>query len=96
MFEHIHGRKKNGLPVGVSYSERTGKYSANVSKSYDSKDGKNKNRYLGCYDSPQEAYEVYKHHKRAEIIYIADKYKDVIPDKLYQAMISWEFDEYVA
>lgn len=29
-------------------------------------------------------------------LYIADKYKDVIPDKLYQAMISWEFDEYVA
>lgn len=96
LFEHIHGRKKNGLPVGVSYSEKKGKYSANVSKSYDSKDGKKKNRYLGCYDTPQEAYEVYKHHKKAEIIYIADKYKDVIPDKLYQAMISWEFDEYVA
>lgn len=78
LFEHIHGRKKNGLPVGVSYSEKKGKYSANVSKSYDSKDGKKKNRYLGCYDTPQEAYEVYKHHKKAEIIYIADKYKDVM------------------
>lgn len=37
---------------------------------------------------------VYKHHKTAEIIYIADKYKDVIPDKLYQAMMNWKFDEY--
>ena len=32
----------------------------------------------------------------AEIIYIADSYKDVIPDKLYQAMINWKFDEIVA
>ena len=43
--------------------------------------------------SPEEAYEVYKAHKMAEIIYIADCYKDVIPDKLYQAMINWKFDE---
>ena len=94
LFVHIHGRKKNGLPVGVIYSEKTGKYKACIRKSYDNKDGKKKNTCLGHYDTPQEAYEVYKHHKTAEIVYIADKYKDVIPDKLYQAMINWEFDEY--
>ena len=47
-------------------------------------------------DTPEEAYEVYKAHKMAEIIYIADSYKDVIPDKLYQAMINWKFDEIAA
>lgn len=70
------------------------KYRATINKSYDSVDGKKKLTVLGYYETPQEAYEVYKQHKRAEIIYIADSYKNVIPDKLYQAMINWKFDEY--
>lgn len=80
--------------MGVIYSKKTGKYKAWIRKSYDNKDDKKKNTCLGYYDTPQEAYEVYKHHKMVEIIYIADKYKDVIPDKLYQAMMNWKFDEY--
>lgn len=43
----------------------------------------------GCYTAEVKR----KAHKMAEIIYIADSYKDVIPDKLYQAMINWKFDE---
>ena len=94
LFINVHGWKKNGLPVGVTYSKKTGKYRATINKSYDSVDGKKKLTVLGYYETPQEAYEVYKQHKRAEIIYIADSYKNVIPDKLYQAMINWKFDEY--
>lgn len=94
LFINVHGWKKNGLPVGVTYSKKTGKYRATINKSYDSVDDKKKLTVLGYYETPQEAYEVYKQHKRAEIIYIADSYKNVIPDKLYQAMINWKFDEY--
>jgi hypothetical protein len=94
LFVHIHGKKKNGLPTGVSYSEKTGKYQATVRESCkDDEDGKKKTARLGFFDTAEEAYEVYKAHKMAEIIYIADSYKDVIPDKLYQAMINWKFDE---
>lgn len=94
LFVHIHGKKKNGLPTGVSYSEKTGKYQATVRESCkDDEDGKKKTARLGFFDTAEEAYEVYKAHKMAEIIYIADCYKDVIPDKLYQAMINWKFDE---
>ena len=89
------GRKKNGLPTGVIYSKKTGKYQATVRESCkDDEVGKKKKSVkLGFFDTPEEAYEVYKAHKMAEIIYIADCYKDVIPDKLYQAMINWKFDE---
>lgn len=94
LFVHIHGRKKNGLPTGVYYSEKTGKYQATVRESCkDDEDGKKKSARLGHFDTAEEAYEVYKAHKMAEIIYIADCYKDVIPYKLYQAMINWKFDE---
>ena len=100
LFVHIHGRKKNGLPTGVTYSKKTGKYQAAVRESCkdtDSKDeDKKKTVRLGFFDTIEEAYEVYKTHKMAEIIYIADCYKDVIPDKLYQAMINWKFDEITA
>lgn len=97
LFVHIHGKKKNGLPTGVTYSEKTGKYQATVRESCkDDEDGKKKTARLGFFDTAEEAYEVYKAHKMAEIIYIADSYKDVIPDKLYQAMINWKFDEIVA
>lgn len=97
LFVHIHGKKKNGLPTGVSYSEKTGKYQATVRESCkDDEDGKKKTARLGFFDTAEEAYEVYKAHKMAEIIYIADSYKDVIPDKLYQAMINWKFDEIAA
>ena len=97
LFVHIHGRKKNGLPTGVTYSKKTGKYQATVRESCkDEEDGKKKTARLGFFDTAEEAYEVYKAHKMAEIIYIADSYKDVIPDKLYQAMINWKFDEITA
>ena len=100
LFVHIHGRKKNGLPTGVTYSKKTGKYQATVRESCETEDSENtkkkKGVQLGYFDTIEEAYEVYKAHKLAEIIYIADCYKDVIPDKLYQAMINWKFDEITA
>ena len=101
LFVRIHKKKKNGLPVGVTYCKSKQKYRVSMSKTCDkdkkkTKDeGKSKKKIviLGYYDTITEAYEVYKKHKMAEIIYIADMYKDKIPEKLYQAMINWKFDE---
>lgn len=97
LFIHIHGKKKNGLPTGVTYSKKTGKYQAELNEtSKESKqDGETKKKKitLGFFDTAEEAYEEYKIHKKAEIIYIADLYKDKIPDQLYQAMVNWKFDE---
>lgn len=94
LFVHIHGyNPKSKLPTGVTYSEKTGKYKASVMSSQDTDDNKKHNVVLGFFDTVEEAYEVYKIHKKAEIVYIADCYKDMIPDKLYKAMLNWKFDE---
>lgn len=70
------------LPTGVTYSKKTGKYKAAISKN-------GKQTTLGFFETIEEATEVYKQHKKAEIISIADEYKDRIPDALYKAMLNY-------
>lgn len=48
-----------------------------------------KTEYLGRYDTPEEAFEVYKTHKENLIKEVADKYYGLIPDKLYKAMYNY-------
>lgn len=83
MFSGSSKKNKKGLPTGVSYSEKTGKYTASISK-----DGRNVK--LGSYNTVEEAIEVYKEHKKAEIVSVADSYKDMIPEVLYNAMLAWD------
>lgn len=52
----------------------------------------NKNIKIGTYDTPEEAFEKYKEYKEKFIKNIANRYKDRIPDKLYQAMMRWEVE----
>lgn len=82
LFVHVDAIDKNGLPTGVTYSEKTGKYKATIRKN-------GKNTVLGFFDTPEEARAEYEKHKQAEIIHIADEYKDKIPSKLYDAMIHY-------
>lgn len=83
LFCHINGHTENGLPTGVMYSEKTGKY---IAKTCIDK----KKKTLGFFETPEEAFAEYKKHKEAEIIHTADIYKDVIPEQLYKAMIAWD------
>ena len=103
LFAGIHGRsiRENNFPVGVGYEKHGNQYKYRVrpwltDMNSDDEELKTRKVHLGFFDTIEEAYEVYKTHKMAEIIYIADSYKDVIPDKLYQAMINWKFDEIAA
>jgi len=48
--------------------------------------------YLGTFKTPKEAFDVYKIHKETLIKQIADKYKDQIPQKLYDAMYKYEVE----
>lgn len=92
MFIYAHGKQKNGLPVGVTKIRE--RYRASTNKLVVDQNGERKNKfiYIGLYDTPEAAYEAYKTHKMAEIICVADGYRDVIPEKLYNAMINWKFD----
>lgn len=47
---------------------------------------------LGVYNTPEEAFKVYKKFKENYIKEIADEYKNKIPLKLYKAMYNWEVE----
>lgn len=76
-------------PIGVHYSKQAGKFQAQCSV-YDYDKNKKKIKHLGYYDTPQQAFEIYKQFKEQHIKKVADYYKDTIPKKLYDAMYKYE------
>ena len=74
-------------PIGVYFNKDANKYKAQCSTFYN---GKSKLKGLGLYNTIDDAFNAYKQFKEANIKQIADEYKDKIPNKLYEAMISYE------
>lgn len=72
---------KTDLPVGVQ--KRNKKYTTSISCS-------SKHRYLGMYDNILEASEIYKREKRKTIIEMANKWKDKIPENVYNSMLNFK------
>ena len=70
------------LPTGVHYDR--GKYVASI----------NIGRYIhiGSFDTPQEAFQAYKQYKEHYVKAIADSYRELIPNKLYNAMYEYEVE----
>jgi hypothetical protein len=50
----------------------------------------NGNKYLGLFSNEIDAFNIYKEEKEKYIKEVADEYKSVIPDKLYDAMYRYE------
>lgn len=82
-------KSRRELPIGVHYNKRDKKFVSQCNI-YDYKENKNKRKNLGYYDTPQQAFEVYKEFKENHIKEVADEYKDKIPKKLYDAMCNYE------
>lgn len=74
------------LPLGVYLHSDKDKF---VAQSYNIN---KKMLYLGRYDTPEEAFNVYKKHKEDLIKQVADFYKSHIPNKLYEAMYNYEVE----
>lgn len=73
------------LPIGVHFCKRRNKYISQC--------GSNGKRiYLGGFDSPEEAFLVYKDFKEKEIKRVADLYKDKIPSNLYEALYNYKVE----
>lgn len=77
--------KRGNLPIGVSYYKRDQKYTATLREFGAA-------HFLGLYDTPTEAFDVYKQAKERFIKAKADEYQDKIPKKLYDAMYKWEVE----
>lgn len=75
--------RQESLPLGVHYSKRLKKYKAEISKD-------RQKFYLGLFDNMQDAFQVYKVEKEKHLKELADRYKDVIEDKVYNTLYSYE------
>ena len=53
-----------------------------------------KTKYLGCFslNKPFQAFTCYKNFKEKYIKEVADEYKDLIPNKLYEALYRYEVE----
>lgn len=74
--------KRGKYPIGVTFSNKANKYEPQVQG----------RKWLGYFDNPYDAFLIYKKEKELRIKEIADEYKDKIPQKLYNAMYSYEVE----
>ncbi len=73
------------FPQGVIYNCTKTRYRARIQRS-------NKWESLGTYDTPEEAFYAYKPVKEAYIKELANKWKDKIDPKVYNALMKWEIN----
>jgi predicted transport protein len=72
-------------PIGIYYDESINKFCVRCNNIC--------RNYLGCFDTSKDAFYLgYKPFKELCIKEIAEKYKDIIPINLYNAMINWKVE----
>ena len=77
--------KRGDYPIGVSYHKRDERYYATVQIN-------GKYKYLGSFYTPEEAFQAYKIAKENYIKDVANRWKDLISDKVYQALINYQVE----
>lgn len=78
--------QRGDCPIGVSYNTSAKKFVASCWT------GKKDKEWIGNYNCAAEAFEAYKQRKETYIKEVADKYKDKIPKKLYEALYNYEIE----
>ena len=72
-------------PLGVSYLTRLGMFEASVSLG-------GRNKRIGRFCNAQEAFYAYKEVKESYIKEVANKWKDRIDPRVYNALMSWNIE----
>ncbi len=75
--------QRGEFPVGVSWIKNAQKYLARCS------DGSGKQKRLGRFTTPEEAFVTYKTFKEALIKQLANKYQSVIDTRVYEALMAY-------
>lgn len=82
----IDNRKARGeYPVGVYLNKASGKYHAQCRDA-------SKIKYLGCFNTAEEAFIIYKPFKENLCKQLALKWKDEVDPRLFEAMMKWEVE----
>lgn len=77
------------LPLGVRYDNGMKMYYGEI-RPY----GHDEVIRLSYWKTPEQAFEEYKIHKQADILIMADKYKNKVPKKVYDALLKVEIKPY--
>ena len=77
---------KGNHPIGVSYSKVNNKFVVYVKK------GNGSREYLGYFEDASVAFLAYKASKEAYLKELANKWKDKIDPRVYEALIGWEIN----
>jgi len=70
-------------PVGVDFHKVSGKFRASLAIN-------GKRKHLGLFTTPEEAFQVYKLAKEAYIKVVAHKWKHLLDEKVFQALLDYE------
>jgi hypothetical protein len=73
--------------IGVSWNKHISKFNAHSSC------GSGKNKSLGYFNTPQEAFLAYKTFKEALIKQVANEYKEQLDPRVYEALMNYEVNE---
>ncbi|MCI5587566.1 MAG: hypothetical protein MR384_06760 [Lachnospiraceae bacterium] len=80
---------ENSLPLGVRYNSKTNKYYGEIQFT-----GTDRQISLSEWDTPEEAFAEYKMMKQADILMVVAKYKESIPDYIYDKFLTVEVKPY--
>ena len=81
-FFNEYGNARGEYPLGVCFHKRVGKFTAQCKVN-------GKLQHLGYFDTPQEAFAVYKPFKEALCKELALKWQSEIDERLFNAMMNW-------
>ena len=76
---------RGSFPQGVIYNSTKTRYRARIQRG-------DKWESLGTYDTPEEAFYVYKQAKEAHIKSLAEKWKGQIDNRVYEALMNWTIE----
>lgn len=83
-----YGTKKE-LPIGVDYDKAKDKYYARITPF-----GHDRQEKLHYWDTAEEAFQEYKLFKESELRILAVRYRSMIPDYIFDALIKYEVFPY--
>jgi len=76
-------KARGEYPVGVYFHKPSGKFMAQLAIN-------GKRKHLGLFNTPEEAFRVYKLAKEAYIKVVAHKWKHLLDERVFQALMTYE------
>lgn len=77
---------RGDYPIGVSWVRKDCKFMARCNR------GNGTLEYIGSFDDPNDAFKAYKIYKEVLIKSLAEKYKDQLDTRAYQALINYQVE----